>query len=233
MRVFDCRRCAKCGWKCGPPLSHCIASSCFGHIRPLNGRAAAGRAHGAVREQGVSRQAAQGRREGLSMVVLLVRRSLHIIALALSFVAFAASVSPASARSRHHAGHHAHRSHGGHHARHHVRHVRSYARISRWDRRVARLQVRGLDDAQASLMSPGTGAGVMGTSSGFGDSSVVAEARRYLGGNPTSRSSLWCARFMNMVLERTGHHGTGSDLARRSRAMVSAFRGRRSAPSRS
>lgn len=86
--------------------------------------------------------------------------------------------------------------------------------MSRWDRRVARLQVRGLDDAQASLMSPGTGAGVMGTSSGFGESSVVAEARRYLGGNPTSRSSLWCARFMNMVLERTGHHGTGSDLAR-------------------
>jgi uncharacterized protein (TIGR02594 family) len=54
----------------------------------------------------------------------------------------------------------------------------------------------------------------MSMSGGFGGSNVVAEARRYLGGNPTSRSSLWCARFMNMVLERTGHHGTGSDLAR-------------------
>ena len=44
-------------------------------------------------------------------------------------------------------------------------------------------------------------------------SSLVMEARHYLGGNPTGRGSLWCARFMNMVLERTGHHGTGSDTA--------------------
>ncbi len=50
-------------------------------------------------------------------------------------------------------------------------------------------------------------------SGGFGGSGLVAEARRYLGGNPTSRASLWCARFMNLVLERTGHRGTGSDLA--------------------
>lgn len=51
--------------------------------------------------------------------------------------------------------------------------------------------------------------------SGFGGSSVVAEARRYIGsGNPTGRSSLWCARFMNMVLQRAGLRGTGSDMAR-------------------
>jgi len=51
-------------------------------------------------------------------------------------------------------------------------------------------------------------------SGGFGSSDLVSEARHYLGGNPTGRGSLWCARFMNMVLERTGHHGTGSDMAR-------------------
>jgi uncharacterized protein (TIGR02594 family) len=51
------------------------------------------------------------------------------------------------------------------------------------------------------------------TSSGFGGSGLVSEARQYLGTNPTSRGSLWCARFMNMVLEKTGHRGTGSDLA--------------------
>ena len=51
------------------------------------------------------------------------------------------------------------------------------------------------------------------TASGFGSSDVVAEARRYIGGNPTGRGSLWCARFMNMVLERSGHRGTGSDMA--------------------
>ncbi|ABD08938.1 conserved hypothetical protein [Rhodopseudomonas palustris HaA2] len=50
-------------------------------------------------------------------------------------------------------------------------------------------------------------------SGGGGNSSLVAEARRYIGGNPTGRSRLWCARFMNMVLERAGHRGTGSDMA--------------------
>ncbi len=50
-------------------------------------------------------------------------------------------------------------------------------------------------------------------SGGFGSPGIVSEARRYLGGNPTGRGSLWCARFMNMVLEKTGHRGTGSDMA--------------------
>ena len=49
---------------------------------------------------------------------------------------------------------------------------------------------------------------------GFGSSNVVAVARRYIGGNPTGRGRLWCARFMNMVLQRSGLHGTGSDMAR-------------------
>ena len=49
---------------------------------------------------------------------------------------------------------------------------------------------------------------------GFGSSNVVAEARRYIGGNPTGRGRLWCARFMNMVLQHAGLHGTGSDMAR-------------------
>lgn len=43
---------------------------------------------------------------------------------------------------------------------------------------------------------------------------LVAEARRWIGTNPTGRSRLWCATFMNFVLERTGRSGTGSDLAR-------------------
>jgi uncharacterized protein (TIGR02594 family) len=52
-----------------------------------------------------------------------------------------------------------------------------------------------------------------GASMGGSSSSLVMEARHYLGTNPTGRSSLWCARFMNMVLARTGHRGTGSDMA--------------------
>lgn len=54
----------------------------------------------------------------------------------------------------------------------------------------------------------------MAAQGGFGSSDVVAEARRHIGGNPTGRGSLWCARFMNLVLERSGHRGTGSDMAR-------------------
>jgi uncharacterized protein (TIGR02594 family) len=62
---------------------------------------------------------------------------------------------------------------------------------------------------QAAMDVPATG-----NASGFGMSGIVAEARRYIGSNPTGRSALWCARFMNMVLERSGHQGTGSDMAR-------------------
>ncbi len=50
--------------------------------------------------------------------------------------------------------------------------------------------------------------------SGRAGSDVIGEARRWIGTNPTDRSSLWCAAFMNFVLERTGHRGTGSNLAR-------------------
>jgi uncharacterized protein (TIGR02594 family) len=48
---------------------------------------------------------------------------------------------------------------------------------------------------------------------GSGWSDLVSEARRWVGTNPTGRRSLWCARFMNFVLERAGHRGTGSDMA--------------------
>jgi len=75
------------------------------------------------------------------------------------------------------------------------------------------MQAGGFAGTNASIATSSASGGIA-TSSGFGSSNVVAEARRYLGGNPTGRGRLWCARFMNMVLERTGLHGTGSDLAR-------------------
>jgi uncharacterized protein (TIGR02594 family) len=149
------------------------------------------------------------------MVELSVyRRSL----VALAFCSAAIAVSPASAksqaRSHHGAGRYAHVRHAAHQVRARVRHhhPRYAAHRSRWERGVAEMRSRGLADTQASLMS-GTAANGAAMSSGSGSSSLVSEARRYLGGNPTSRRSLWCARFMNMVLEHTGHHGTGSDMA--------------------
>ena len=75
------------------------------------------------------------------------------------------------------------------------------------------MQGRGFAGTNASLASSAAPGG-MAISGGFGSSNVVAEARRYIGGNPTGRGSLWCARFMNMVLQHSGYRGTGSDLAR-------------------
>jgi uncharacterized protein (TIGR02594 family) len=39
---------------------------------------------------------------------------------------------------------------------------------------------------------------------------LVAEARKYIGTNPTGRGSLWCGAFMDLVLKRTGHAGGGN-----------------------
>jgi uncharacterized protein (TIGR02594 family) len=104
----------------------------------------------------------------------------------------------------------------GHRAR-----LRKVERASRWERGVAQMQARGLVDANASVATnPSVGPNATATppggamSSGFTSSNVVAEARKYLGGNPTGRGSLWCARFANMVLQHSGYRGTGSDMAR-------------------
>ncbi|UWU68520.1 TIGR02594 family protein [Bradyrhizobium sp. NC92] len=137
------------------------------------------------------------------------RLSRCVVALALLFAAVAAFGSPASARPHHR--HSAERHVYVHHARHH--HHRHHARGSRFERSAAQLQASGFADTQASY-DPNANAGGAGMSGGFGGGSgLVSEARRYIGGNPTGRGSLWCARFMNMVLEHTGHKGSGSDMA--------------------
>ncbi|CAN5318043.1 hypothetical protein BH10PSE11_BH10PSE11_30560 [soil metagenome] len=125
-----------------------------------------------------------------------IRLPLRSAALALCSVAIVALATPASARPHHGGGRHVHAHHSKHHAsKHHGHRYRHHAR-------------RGRYAAASAETQPAQGFG------GFGGSGIVAEARRYIGGNPTGRSSLWCARFMNMVLERSGHKGTGSDMAR-------------------
>lgn len=141
----------------------------------------------------------------------------RLVTLALCSAAMVAAVTPASARSHHGTGRHAHTRHANNHAgrhhsyRHHYRHYRRLARVSLWDAGVAQMQARGLAGANGSLAS-GTYSGV--AMSGGSGSYLVSEARRYIGGNPTGRGSLWCARFMNMVLQHAGYRGTGSDMAR-------------------
>jgi uncharacterized protein (TIGR02594 family) len=147
-------------------------------------------------------------------MVQLVAFRRSLVALALCSAAVVASANPASARSHHGAGRYAHARHLTHHTRRHYRHrhYRHIARVSRWDSSVAQMRARGLASVNASL-APGAAPISMTTSNGFGSSSVVTEARRYIGGNPTGRGSLWCARFMNLVLQHSGYRGTGSDMA--------------------
>jgi uncharacterized protein (TIGR02594 family) len=47
----------------------------------------------------------------------------------------------------------------------------------------------------------------------FGTPRWIGVARGYMGTNPTSRRTLWCADFMNLVLERSGMKGTSSSHA--------------------
>lgn len=61
---------------------------------------------------------------------------------------------------------------------------------------------------------PGDSQASPSSSEASSSSRVVAEARRWIGTNPTGRASLWCARFMNFVLERVGLSGTSSDMAK-------------------
>ncbi|WP_319798581.1 TIGR02594 family protein [Nitrobacter sp.] len=127
----------------------------------------------------------------MSQLVAL-RRLPHILALAVCSLAVAAFSAPASARPHHRAGHHAYVHHHKHHHHAHRQHRYRHHRHHHASR----------PDAAETGFSGG----------GF-VSNIVTEARRYIGGNPTGRSRLWCARFMNMVLKRSGHRGTGSDMA--------------------
>jgi len=140
------------------------------------------------------------------------RRALRLAALALCSTFLFASISPASARPQHGASryktHHVNKyTHSSRkHVRQRVRHV------SRRHAARAQQQAPSFGDsanfanAHASMNQPG---------GGFGGSGLVETARSFIGrGNPTARGRLWCAAFMNLVLKRSGHQGSGSDMAR-------------------
>jgi uncharacterized protein (TIGR02594 family) len=125
-----------------------------------------------------------------------------LAALAFCSAAVAACASPAAARP-HHVYRHHHRIYRDAHAGR-----RPYRPHMERDVALARLRQYAGTHASVTPYEPGGGMVMTGSSS-----SLVMEARHYLGTNPTTRASLWCARFMNMVLARTGHRGTGSDMA--------------------
>jgi len=82
----------------------------------------------------------------------------------------------------------------------------------RYTRRMARHSVPHVSRAARRSYAAVTPAASTPTAS-FGGSGLVAQARQYIGGNPTGMGALWCARFMNMVLEKSGRRGTGSNMA--------------------
>lgn len=61
--------------------------------------------------------------------------------------------------------------------------------------------------ARASVAEPAASASLLG---GLSGSSLVADARRYIGTNPTGRRSLWCGAFMDKVLKDAGYPGGGN-----------------------
>lgn len=180
--------------------------------------------------------------ETICMVEFTAFRLSRIVVVALGAAAVAALITPASSEPLHHSHAyvppHGHEAAGGYvsDAAHAPRRLRG--RAARAMRQQASAPAHGFGFGagynqpayEASAMQPSPrrshrrharrlapqpaeaqwqSAGLSG-----GSSSLVAEARRHIGGNPTGRSSLWCARFMNMVLQRAGHRGTGSDMAR-------------------
>jgi uncharacterized protein (TIGR02594 family) len=162
------------------------------------------------------------------------RRSL--VAVALLCAAVAAFVSPASARSRHGGYHRAYAHHGFHHVRRHFVERQSFSqpgyqglssqsafftqaestpRVTyrsrqRVEHQAALARLRQYAHSQASVTPDERG---IATAASGSSSGLVMEARQFLGTKPGGMGSLWCARFMNMVLEKTGHNGTGSAMA--------------------
>jgi uncharacterized protein (TIGR02594 family) len=121
------------------------------------------------------------------------------VLVAVCSVALSAFASPALARPSH--SHRAHYEKQGrvHHASAHHRHAGHRPRYAH----LRRHQVAQGNAEETSTPS-------LPFSGGFGSPTVVAEARRYIGTNPTGRGSLWCGAFMDMVLKRTGHAGGGN-----------------------
>ena len=164
-----------------------------------------------------------------------------LVALALLSSAFALSVSPASARSHHGAyrtihAHYAYRQVSRGFAQQSFGRPQyfgqpSYSQVASYpqtasyprmayhqrverrhvERTVALSRLRKFADTQVSTTPYEPGGGMVTSGS---SSSLVMEAREFLGTKPSGMGgSLWCARFMNMVLEKTGHQGTGSAMA--------------------
>jgi uncharacterized protein (TIGR02594 family) len=123
-------------------------------------------------------------------------------------VAFALAAVPAQARPAHKA------KHFRHHAVHNAAVPQLAVRGGLSDSPTAAVAMQPTTAGEATQGSRRTRRGHTGDAfGGFTSNSLVSEARRYMGTNPTGRGSAWCGAFMDMVLKKTGHSG-GGNLAR-------------------
>ena len=124
------------------------------------------------------------------------------VAILLCSAAVAAFATPAFARPAHH------------HHRHHYRHATGPVAQGRLASRkdVADRDIRYPSYAAQSADAATGGSRRHGRRSlaDATSNSLVAEARKYIGTNPTGRGRLWCGAFMDFVLKRTGHPGGGN-----------------------
>jgi uncharacterized protein (TIGR02594 family) len=143
------------------------------------------------------------------------RRSLRLLILALCSAAISSLTSPASARSHHGARHSGRAHHYAERHRDYRRHRSEFARSAPVDGNPADGHFDYARAQRFANANDSIGPELSAAAGSAASPNVVAEARRYIGsGNPTGRNRLWCARFMNMVLQRSGYRGTGSDMAR-------------------
>jgi uncharacterized protein (TIGR02594 family) len=91
---------------------------------------------------------------------------------------------------------------------------RRYNRIAARQNTVRFANVQPHPDVEAAVASDAPANMPARAFAGIGGSDLITEARRYMGGNPTGKSSLWCGNFMNLVLQRTGHTVSNSNQAR-------------------
>ncbi|MEJ2376775.1 MAG: TIGR02594 family protein [Pseudolabrys sp.] len=98
-----------------------------------------------------------------------------------------------------------------HHATHrHVAGPVAHATGADRDMRYPFLRAQASHARHAPTRARAAGRHAHAVTGGFTSNALVADARRYLGTNPTGRPSLWCGAFMDKVLRDTGHKGGGN-----------------------
>ena len=139
-------------------------------------------------------------------------RKLSLMAASAAIIFAVGFAQPAEAKKRHHYRHH----HSFSHTPTYKQGVGSYTydndgRViyngpsnarTVYDETGAQARYRGRRSVVVQQVQPTIG--------GFTSNSLVSEARKYIGTNPTGRGSLWCGAFMDLVLKNTGHAGGGN-----------------------